>query len=790
MAAQQDSARTIALAWECVSNFTRDDAFTARLEIRNTGAVAIEPGWALYFNTCRKVVPGSVSPGYAIAHINGDLFCLTMAGSSAWLPGEQHTIEYEALHWAISITDAPLGFYLMPGALDLGDPRIAPFTRPEQRHRMRGDLVPTADAPWRFGQNAALSLLPSIAVGRITPRPRTARFDAGGVVVGRATRIENAAGLDGEAAWLRALLADLPLEGDGAIVLETGAVDAGESDPALAREAYLLEIVPNRVLVRGASAHGVFNGLQSLAQLVSSQGELCAGAVLDAPRFGYRGLMLDVARHFSSVDTVLRLLDCMAAYKLNRFHFHLTDDEGWRLAIAALPELTQVGSRRGVAQPGDAPCLPPSFGSGAAIGRSNGSGFYTAADFVTILRYAQARHIEVIPEFNMPGHARAAVCAMRVRHDRLLALGDVEGARRYLLSDPDDASRYESVQLWHDNVMCIALDSCDRFIDTVVAEVAQLYREAGAPLRVLHTGGDEVPLGAWTGSPACQARMREHGWDDVRQLRDHFQARCRAILARHGIAFAGWEETAALPSHDCLVYVWNDAPGGGQEDCARRLANAGHQVVLASAASLYFDFACAKHPQEPGYYWAGFVGTRDAFAMRPLDGLGPLRHDPMGRAVESTLQPLSEAGRARIIGLQGQLWSENMNTRARLEYLALPRLTALAERAWAQEAQADDWNEFANRLGQRVLPRLDRAPQPWGYRLPPPGAVLQGGYLHANVELPGLGLHYTLDGSDPDARSARYTRPVALHDARVVKLASVDTRGRISRIVTLTPESP
>lgn len=736
MTDRPDGDPAISVAWECVSNFTRDDAFTAQLVLRNASRDAIAPGWTLYFNTCRKILAATVTDGYAIEHVNGDLFALSMPGGAPWLAGQTHTVRYEALHWAISITDAPLGFYLVPGnagaALDLGDPLIAPFLRPEQRHRYENDPVPTADAAWRFAQNAALSLLPPDAVGRITPRPRSARFGAGQCRVGRATPVICGPGLDNEAALLAALLAGLP-HGDAEIVLEIGPVDAGEADPRLAREAYLLEIAVDKVRVRGATAHGVFNGLQSLAQLLGPDGALPLGAVLDAPRYAYRGMMLDVARHFSGVDTVLRLLDCMAAYKLNRFHFHLTDDEGWRLEIAALPELTAVGARRGTG----AACLPPSFGSGAHADASSGSGFYTAAQFVTILRHAAARHIDVIPEFNMPGHARAAVEAMRVRHARLLAAGDPDGAVAYLLSDPDDASTYESVQLWHDNVMCIALPSCERFIDTVVTEVVALYRTAGAPLHVLHTGGDEVPVGAWVDSPLCQARMRAHGWTDVRQLRDDFQTRCRAILARHGIAFAGWEETALAPAADFHVYVWNNGGLPRTRNCATELAAAGFDVVDCSATSLYFDFAYAKHPLEPGYYWAGFIGTHDAFAMTPGAG---------------------------ITGLQGQLWGENVCSRERLDYLALPRMLGLAERAWAQDGTAD-WNEFANRLGQRELPRLDRLG--WHYRLPPPGAIVRDGMLQTNTAYPGLAVDYTGDG-----------------------VASVDTLGRTSRIVTLNLESP
>jgi hexosaminidase len=574
-------------------------------------------------------------------------------------------------------------------------------------------------------------------------------------------------------------------------------------------EAYCLDIRPDTILVRGAGAHGVFNGIQTLAQLLDDDGSLPCGRVLDAPRFGYRGMMLDVARHFASVATVHRLLDCMARYKLNRLHLHLTDDEGWRLRIDALPELTDIGSKRGVAH--DGRNLPPSFGSGADVDASAGTGCYGADDFIAILRYAHARHIEVIPEFNMPGHARAAVLAMRARHDRLRAQGDIEGAERYLLSDPYDASVYESVQLWRDNVICIALPSVDRFIDTVVAHVAALYREAGVPLKAIHTGGDEVPPGAWEGSPACCALMRERGWTHVGQLHADFIDRCRAILARHGLAFAGWEETALVYEDGgpgFQVYAWNNAWGSGKEDVAYRLANAGYDVVLANAANLYFDLAYAKDSQEPGYYWAGFVETRHAFGFCPLDMIVSAAADPMGQAVPperlAAMTRLTPQGRRRVNGLQGQLWGENARTRDRIEYLAAPRIVALAERAWAPDpgwcaiadaaartaAMDDAWNEFANRLGQRELPRLDRAPLAYGYRLPPPGAVAIGRTVHANVALPGLALHYTLDGREPDAASPRYTAPVeAGPDAAVFKVATFDTRGRKSATVVIALDS-
>lgn len=794
-----------AVTWACVSNLVADDVFAARLTLTNVSGAPIAAGWTVYFNACRRVLAGSVSAGFDLEHVNGDLFALRRTAPSPWQPGEMLDVRYEAQFWAISLTDAPLGFYLVEAdgrTVDLGDADVAPFARPEQLQRHARDVLPPADAAWRWRENSGLRLLPDDDVGRITPTPVSARFTAVRSRLSASSEIMAGAALVGEAALLRALLDDLP-EGDGArILLEIGSVAADGP------EAYRLDIGPDTILVRGAGAHGVFNGIQTLAQLLDADGCLPCGRVLDAPRFGYRGMMLDVARHFASVATVKRLLDCMARYKLNRLHLHLTDDEGWRLRIDALPELTEIGGKRGAAC---SHTLPPSFGSGADVDTSSGTGYYDADDFIGILRHAHARHIEVIPEFNMPGHARAAVLAMRARHDRLRAQGDIEGAERYLLSDPYDVSVYESVQLWRDNVICIALPSVDRFIDTVVAHVAALYREAGVPLRTIHTGGDEVPLGAWEGSPRCRALMRERGWTRIAQLQADFVDRCRAILARHGLAFAGWEETALVYEDGgpgFQVYAWNNAWGSGKEDVAYRLANAGYDVVLANAANLYFDLAYAKDPQEPGYYWAGFVETRHAFGFCPLDMIVSAAADPMGRSVPpgrlAAMTRLTAEGRRRVNGLQGQLWGENARSRDRIEYLAAPRLVALAERAWAPDpgwcaiddagartrAMDDAWNEFANRLGQRELARLDRAPLAYGYRLPPPGAVADGRTFYANVALPGLALHYTLDGSEPDAASPRYTGPVAAgQGAAVFKVATFDTRGRKSATVVIALDS-
>ncbi|MBW8897570.1 MAG: carbohydate-binding domain-containing protein, partial [Massilia sp.] len=274
----------VAAAWECLSNLVADDVFAARLALTNVSDAPIAPGWTVYFNTCRRVLAGSVSAGYDIEHVNGDLFVLRRAGDAPWLPGELLDVRYEAQFWAISVTDAPLGFYLVEASgrtVDLGDPEIAPFARPEQLQRHARDLLPPADAAWRWRENSGLRLLPPEAVGRITPTPLSARFTDARSRLSAGSRIVASAALAGEAALLRALLADLP-GGEGArILLEIGTV-AIEGP-----EAYRLDIGPDSILVRGAGAHGVFNGIQTLAQLLDADGVLPCGRVLDAPRFGY-----------------------------------------------------------------------------------------------------------------------------------------------------------------------------------------------------------------------------------------------------------------------------------------------------------------------------------------------------------------------------------------------------------------------------------------------------------------------------------------------------------------------
>jgi hexosaminidase len=544
---------------------------------------------------------------------------------------------------------------------------------------------------------------------------------------------------------------------------------------------------------------------------------LPSASIGDAPLLGYRGLGLDVARHFQSPASVKKLIDLMAFLKLNRLHLHLTDDEGWRLQIPGLPELTDFGAHRGYDVDetkqlhqgmGSGSDLSPADGvqgkaadaTGANLGRTprfqgfeqatvnyvgQGSGFFTTGEFEDLLRYAQARHIDVIPEFDMPAHARAAVQAMERRSDG-----------QYRLVDPDDTSQHRSVQGYTDNLVNPCLDSTYAFLTKVVHEVRGMYDAAGVPLTTINLGGDEAPgPDRWQHSPACQANADTAGKDD-KSLIDLFNTRWNAIAHEVAPKTAGWEDillegNGNLKLDGFIPLPWQNVWGWGREQVAYQLANAGTPVVLAHATNLYMDLAYNKDPDEPGYYWANFVDDKSTFTYQPFDVYANATHDRWGNPFtpDPSWEQLTPEGRSNILGMEASLWGENAKSPAIREYQAFPKLLGAASRAWVKDTPTPQqmpaaWDAFVNTVGQVTFPLLSFY-RPVGlagagtgvnYRIPLPGAKVEGGILRANVRNPGLAIEWSADG-----RSWRaYRGPVRVGDTPVVLRArAVD--GRTSR---------
>jgi hexosaminidase len=823
------SAQTsLQLKWELKEDVFRDaadeGASRAAFTLTNRDAKPLAArGWAIYFNAVHEPLPGTVQGGVAIERVTGDLQRIVPgAGFPGVAPGETARFEY-LTPLLTNLSFAPVGPYVVfdeapAQGRPITDYVAVPFERSPQHGRDPRVVTPQA----QYALDAAARDVPVEALPPVFPTPLSLQKREGELRLVALPSVEAPPELRAEAAfvgeYLRPFFARPGVKGTPPLRLETGKIE-GQDSP----EAYELVVDPTEgIRIRGASPAGVFYGLQSLRCLLPvaptpAKGvTLPALAIVDAPRFGYRGFMLDVARNLHPKASVLRTLDLMARYKLNVFHFHLTEDEGWRVEIPSLPELTAVGARRGHTLDSSL-FLPPAYGSGPDVDRPYGSGFFSRADYVEILKYAAARHIEVIPELEMPGHARAAIKAMEARFRALSAAGDAEGAKRYLLSDPEDRSEYTSAQLYHDNVMNPALPSTYAFVERVVEDLVALHREAGVPLRNLHMGGDEVPAGVWQRSPAAQAYMKEHGLRTVDDLWFVFYGRVAEILSRHGIPLSGWEEIAVrstkLDGRPKLIpnpgfadrgwtaYVWNNVPGWGGEDLAYRLANGGYKVVLCPVSNLYFDLAWNPNPEEPGFDWGGYVDLRKPFEFIPFDYYRNVRLDrrgqPLDPAVFAGKDRLTDYGRSNVVGIQGNVWSETLGADGRLAYKLLPKLFGLVERAWApnpawaqerdeQKSTAlfrDAWSVFVNILGKRELPRLVREMPGLIYRIPTPGLKAVEGQVRCSLEIPGFVLRYTTDGSEPTVKSAEVRGPIPV--APVVRVAAFDTTGRKGHTATL-----
>jgi hexosaminidase len=773
------------LRWE----LTADSQATFTLTNRDTKPLPAS-GWAIYFSALHSADSGSVGAGFAIQDVLGDLHRIVPgAGFAGLAPGATVKIPYVTQPLR-NRSFAPAGPYLVfDSAKDVGVPLSDYLAAPFERSH---DVV-TPEA--QFALDSAISDVPASELPPVFPTPLQVTKGTGELRLGAPPQITAGADLANEATFAADYLRPYFRAGRKGTVpppllrLEVGPVE-GQSSP----EAYELVIDPaTGVRIVGVSSAGVFYGLQSLRTLLPAPTPaaglvLPALRVVDAPRFGYRGFMLDVARNFQAKPAVLRTLDLLARYKLNVFHMHLTDDEGWRVEIAGLPELTTVGARRGHTLDSKR-FLQPAFGSGPRVDQPWGSGFFSHADYVEIVRYAAARHIEVIPEIEMPGHARAAIKAMDARADR-----------EYSLSDPEDRSVYTSVQGYPDNVINPALESTYRFIERVVGDLAAMHREAGAPLRHIHMGGDEVPGGVWVGSPAVQAYMQAHGLTSVDDLWFVFYGRIEQILKAQGLVPSGWEEIAVrktrrdgrraiivnpgFAERGWRAYVWNN--GRGAEDLAYRLANGGYDVVLSPVTNYYFDLAWNPNPEEMGLDWGGFIDLRKPFQFIPFDYYRNAGPDSLFVGKDR----LTDYGRTHIVGLQGNLWSETLGGDGRLDYMMVPKLFGLAERAWAPQPDwarerdparsaslyREAWSRLVNVVGQGELPRLDREVPGLGYRIPTPGLKVEGGMVRCSAELPGFTLRYTTDGSEPTVRSAVVRGPIPLRGT--VRVAAFSTTGR------------
>jgi len=431
---------------------------------------------------------------------------------------------------------------------------------------------------------------------------------------------------------------------------------AVDSSLAIGREGYTLMVTGKRVELRSPSPAGLFRGVQTLRQLMPPQVEVEGGLtgevlpqvpacfITDEPRFSYRGMHLDVCRHFFTVDEVKRYLDILALHKFNTFHWHLTDDQGWRIEIKKYPELTATGSQRKETLTGHGGRPPFTYD-----GKPHG-GYYSQEEAREIVRYAAERYITVIPEIEMPGHAVAALAS----YPWLSCTGNkIEVQTRWGVME---------------DVFCAGRDTVFAFLEGVLDEVMEIF-----PSEYIHIGGDECPKTRWEKCSACQQRIREESLSDEHELQSWFITRIEKYLNSHGRKIIGWDEILEGGlAPDATVMSWRGIRGGIEA------ARMGHDAIMTPTTHAYLDYYQGEPAGEP-LAIGGYLPLERVYSFEPLP------------------DELNADEQKHILGLQGNLWTEYISTMSYLEYMTFPRAFAIAETAWTPYLKKD-FEEFLARL--------------------------------------------------------------------------------------------
>ncbi|MBQ2838645.1 MAG: family 20 glycosylhydrolase [Muribaculaceae bacterium] len=512
-------------------------------------------------------------------------------------------------------------------------------------------------------------------------------------------------------------------------------------------EFYRITISTDSVVVEYASERAlkIAHRVLSTHNYLPGDGTPLPCAVIeDYPDLPYRAVMIDIARNFQRVNDLQTVVQMLARYRLNTLHFHFCDDEAWRLEIPGLPELTNVGSRRGYTLDEKNHLVQIFAGNGdpnTAEGTANG--YISRGEFIEFLRYCQEYGIDVVPEIESPGHARAAIKSMEARYRNT-------GDASYRLIEDGDTSRYTSAQAFHDNVMNPALPGPYKFMEKVIDEIALMYKEAGVPLTAIHIGGDEVPRGAWNGAPSALALIKNKNLKDEKGLHAYFVQQLAKILSQRGIKMNGWQEIAVghTPEYNAEiaplvggVNCWSTLPSHGHGGVTREAVNAGYPIILSNVNHFYLDMTYNYHPLEKGLNWGGTVDEFNSLAGYPAQ-----------------LCPTDSTTPGRIIGISGHVFAETMRSFPQLQSFLLPKMLGLAERAW-NNSETYTPAMFNNIICKKELPRL--ALRGWNFHLRQPGIIVEDGIVKMNSPYPGAVIRYTLDGSEPNSKSATYTEPFA-----------------------------
>ena len=531
-------------------------------------------------------------------------------------------------------------------------------------------------------------------------------------------------------------------------------------DTSIGNEGYTLTVLPKNITIRANSAAGLFYGVQTLVQLFPPEIEsphttACNDVkipvleITDYPRVGWRGLMLDVARHFFTVDEVKQYIDKMVRYKYNMLHWHLTDDEGWRIEIKSLPKLTSVGAWR-VEKTG----WFGSFAPAKSDEPKNYGGYYTQEQIKDVIAYAKERHVQIMPEIDVPGHSSAALAA----YPDLSCFPEtddkhVRDGAPFL--DWNTGGRPAAIM---ENTLCPANENVYDFMDKVLTEVAALF-----PFEYIHTGGDEAPYTFWEKSPAVKQLMEREGLKNMAEVQSWFGKRVEKIILAKGKKMMGWDEIlegGITPTTGLMS--WRGISYGIEA------SKSGHPVVMSPSNFVYIDLMQGDVSTEPRVY--NSLRLNQTYKFNPI--------------------PEGSDGRY-ILGGQGNLWTEQIYNMRQAEYMTWPRGLAIAESLWSPEGKKD-YNNFIRKTENHFI-RFDFAETKYSRAMYDPIIRVKKegeNYLvELTPEIEGLDIYTSFDNSEPDRFYPKYSSPQIIpKDAGQMKITTYKGTKRVGRMITLQVE--
>ena len=534
----------------------------------------------------------------------------------------------------------------------------------------------------------------------------------------------------------------LPVNNSGTIIFQLG------EHKELGEEGYQLSISSDQLILSAYKHHGIFNGIQSVLQLLPPEiksktvqadatWSINCIEVTDKPQFAWRGLMLDVSRHFFTKQEVKKFIDQMAEYKYNVFHWHLTDDQGWRLEVKSLPRLTAIGAWR-APRVGNwwerEPQLPTdslSYG-----------GYYTTEDIREIVEYAQQRYVTIVPEIDIPGHSMAALSA----YPEISCTGG-----------PFHVNVGNTFYTKIENSLCAGNEQTFEVLDSVFAEVARLF-----PSPYIHIGGDECYKGFWEKCSKCKMRMQKEHLKNLEELQSYFVKRVAAMVQKRGKQVIGWDEILEGGlAPETIVMSWRGMKGGIEA------AKQGHSVIMTPTDHCYLDFYQGDPTVEPNTY--SMLRLQDCYKYQLIPD-----------SVDASL----------IMGGQGNLWTESVPHYRQVEYMIWPRALAISETLWT-DARLRNWKFFVNRVEQQ-FERFDRSGVNYARSIYDPIIYPHGDKerqlkIAMKTEIEGLSLFYTFDNTIPDIYSNMYTDTLSIpKNASMLRVAAYKGQEQAGRLIDIT----